>query len=78
MGACISKKSNLGSNKITDDSKRKLNVIKTSLHLTASIISTPLFNNHVHTKIMLRLPVLQDLKQNKLYASRMQRKALES
>lgn len=74
MGACISKKSNLRSNKITDDPRSEINLIKSSLHLTTSIISTPLFSNHVHTKIMLRQPVLQDLKQNKLYASRMQRK----
>ncbi|OMJ68288.1 hypothetical protein SteCoe_34314 [Stentor coeruleus] len=78
MGACISKKTNLESNKITDDPRSKFNLIKTSMHLTTSIVSTPVFSNHVHTKIMLRQPVLQDLKQNKLYVSRMRRNSLES
>ncbi|OMJ94251.1 hypothetical protein SteCoe_2587 [Stentor coeruleus] len=78
MGACISKKQTHKLQKHSKDPKSNEIIKKTSLQTSTSSLTTPTFYSKILTRIVLRQPVLQDLKQNKLYASRMQKNDTES
>lgn len=78
MGTCISKKKTNKSQKSPEDPKSDEITKKTSLRTSTSSVTTPTCYSKILTRIVLRQPVLQDLKQNKLYASRMQKNYSEN
>ncbi|OMJ69294.1 hypothetical protein SteCoe_33015 [Stentor coeruleus] len=72
MGVCISKKKIGKLQKHLEDLKKEEANKKCILQTNTNSLAIPTYYSKILTKIVLRQPALQDLKQNKLYTSRIQ------